>query len=109
VADNFDSINTKLNQLMSQNIAQGAILRILCCTLAASSADWRDNIDELRMMTEWSIKNLEWVGSAVEAETIRSESLTYLLAELDEVHETLLRAEQNGPPPMEASSNPPAS
>jgi hypothetical protein len=91
----------KLNQLMSQNIAQSAVIKVLCCELAASFSDWREKIGLMRMTTEWSIKNLEWGGSGEDEErnSICSEALSYLQSEFDEVHAAVLRQKQNAPRP----------
>lgn len=106
--DDLGKLNARLNQLMGQNIAQGAMVQALLGMVATASPDWRGTVDNLRMMTEWTVKNLDWEGPELEAAMIRAEALDYLRTSLDDLHDGLLRAEQGAPPPGSAS-NPPSS
>jgi len=66
---------------------------------ATTAQDWRGTIDNFRMMTEWSIKNLEWVGSVSDGDAIRSQALEHLQTILDELHAALPRTERDEAPP----------
>jgi hypothetical protein len=76
--------------------------------LTLASPDWREALDSFRMMAEWSIKNLEWEGSVPEGEAVRAEAMTYLETSLNELHEALLTAGPDVPPPA-PNANPSSS
>jgi hypothetical protein len=102
--DDLARVNARLTQLMGQNIAQGLMIHRLLGTHALASADWRETLDDLAMMVEWSIKNLEWVGPEAEGEAVRSEALAYLQRSVDELHTALLSAGRDVPPPAPGSN-----
>lgn len=99
--EDIHRIEARLNQLMSRSIAQDTMAKILLGLFAKSATDWRDLIDNLRMMGEWTIKNLEWEGEHSEAEGIRSAALAHFQEGLDGLYEALARSERGEPPPAE--------
>lgn len=101
-------VNARLTQLMGQNVAQGLMINRLLGLGALASLDWREALDDLRMMAEWSIKNLEWDGAGPEGDAVRSEALNYLRASLDQLHNALLSAGPDTPPPA-PNANPSSS
>lgn len=91
---------------MAQNIVQGQMIHHLLGKYALASPDWRETLDDLRMMVEWTVKSLEWVGPIPEGEAIRSAALEYLWRSLDELHKALVTAGPDGPPPPKGQANP---
>lgn len=106
--DELARVNARLTQLMGQNVAQGIMLGRALGLLALASPDWREALDSFRMTAEWSIKNLEWVGSAPDGDAVRAEAMTYLETSLDALHEALLTAGPGAPPPA-PNANPSSS
>lgn len=106
--DDLARVNARLTQLMGQNVAQGFMLDRVLGLLALASPDWREALDDVRMTAEWSIKNLEWVGSAPEGDAVRADAMTYLETSLDALHKALLTAGPHAPPPA-PNANPSSS
>jgi len=88
-----DDIDSKLNQLMSWTIAHRIMVQTLLGMVITKSQDWRGAADDFRLMTEWSIQNLEWPGPEEESDQIRSDALAHLQSALDDLHDALVRAE----------------
>jgi hypothetical protein len=97
MADDLDAVKVMLNQLLSQSIAQGAMLNVLCCECLASHSDWGKKIDDVRTAAEWSINAVKWSGSRAEGETIRSQALAHLLKQCDEIRSAILREKRGEP------------
>ena len=62
--------------------------------IALQSNDWRGTIDQIRMLSEYTVKNIKWEGS--EGESIRSGALEHLTASLDDLHNALVESEKEG-------------
>ena len=91
--DDIKRIYDRLNQTMGYLMAQSAMTRTLLGMIALNSQDWRGTLDNFRVMTEYTIKTLEWNGSAADGEAVRSEALEHLLKGLDDLHAALLQPE----------------
>jgi hypothetical protein len=85
---------------MAQNVSQQIMITVLLGMIATKTPDWRDTVEQFRMLSEWAIKNFEWEGDQAEAEEIRSGALAHLQEGLSVLHQALLRAEENQPPPV---------
>lgn len=96
----------RLVQLLAESLAQRTLLQSALGAHAMQSEDWRDAIEDYRMMSDYAIKNAE--GSGVAAETIRRDAIHRVNQILDELHEALSSAEYQGlrrpPPPIPSES-----
>jgi hypothetical protein len=96
--EDIEKIYRRINQLMGRSLADYALIRITIGLIAAQSDDWRDVIDNVRLMADFNIESNVWNGTPEEKLEIVTEARRVIREGLDDLHAALLARERGESP-----------